>query len=154
MTGRMEKFVLEYAQSRNGTRAALAAGYSKAGASSEAHRLLRNPKVREKLNQIDGESATKASLSRKEWLERIVKLCSGQKPAIAIKALELYGKAQGMFEPDKVQHSGEMTEIHRLDDESLKNEIRDLDAKIAALEAQEDAEGRGAVAFPGQEQSA
>jgi phage terminase small subunit len=54
LTGKRAAFVREYAKDCNGTQAAIRAGYKKAGAHTEANRLLKNAAVRLELGKIVG----------------------------------------------------------------------------------------------------
>jgi len=49
LNARQERFVLEYLNLRNGTKAAIAAGYAQSSAAVQAHRLLKHATVREKI---------------------------------------------------------------------------------------------------------
>lgn len=47
LTPMQRRFCLEYLKDKNGTKAAIRAGYAKSGASTEAFRLLRNAEIRQ-----------------------------------------------------------------------------------------------------------
>jgi hypothetical protein len=58
LTPKQRAFVLEYLKDRNATQAAIRAGYSEASAHSQAHDLLKNPKVAEFLAQQEQQMVT------------------------------------------------------------------------------------------------
>lgn len=68
---RQKLFVKHYAKTRNGTKAAKAAGYSKRSASTTASELLTYPKVSEGINRELERRTVKFDLSADEVLEEI-----------------------------------------------------------------------------------
>lgn len=60
-------FVKAYRVDRNASKAAIAAGYAKAGAGVTGHRLLKNPKIRAEIERQDAELNEKLDLSV-EWV--------------------------------------------------------------------------------------
>lgn len=66
LTAPQEKFCREYARVRNGTRAAIEAGYSPYGAHSQAWRLLNMPKIQARLCEMNIPLPEK----RVDWRER------------------------------------------------------------------------------------
>jgi phage terminase small subunit len=74
LTRKQQIFIAEYLKDSNGTRAALAAGYSKNGAESTASTLLRNPKVSEVLSKKTASILEKLGLSAEKVLKELMKL--------------------------------------------------------------------------------
>jgi len=100
-----EKFVQLLSSGMSATQAYISAGYSKVGAGPSAYKLLKNPKVKNRLEELQRavqECAVKGvALSRENVLNRLAILSakaedSGQMSA-AIRAEELRGKELGMF---------------------------------------------------------
>lgn len=113
---RRETFAREYLKDLNGTRAAIAAGYSPATAAQAASRLLRHVKVREIIGEVQAELADAMTLDAawvleglRENYERAMTAApvydrEGKETGeyvyqgmVANKALELIGKHLGMF---------------------------------------------------------
>lgn len=69
---RVPRFVEEYAKDRNGTQAAIRAGYAAASAHSTASELLSNPKVREmveaEMARVSQEATVDAAMVLREYL--------------------------------------------------------------------------------------
>ncbi len=77
-TPKQQRFVEEYLVDGNGTRAAIAAGYAKSGARTEAARLLANAHIAQFLAEKraeQGERLSERTLVTKEWMSvRLAKL--------------------------------------------------------------------------------
>ncbi len=71
---RHETFCREYIIDLNGTRAAIAAGYTKKGAHVTASRMLSNPKVQGRLAELQKEKADKLDLSAEKVLGELSRL--------------------------------------------------------------------------------
>lgn len=63
LTAKQERFCLEYLVDRNGTRAAIRAGYGEKGAAVSACRMLKNDKVLARVRELQAEEAERLSLS-------------------------------------------------------------------------------------------
>ncbi len=72
LTAKQSKFVAEYLVDGNGTRAAVAAGYGRAGAHASASRTLRIGKVQKALRARQTADATRLSLSREDALQGLL----------------------------------------------------------------------------------
>jgi phage terminase small subunit len=95
------RFVDAYIQTGKVEKAAIMAGYSKAGAAASGSRLLKDPRVQQKLAAFRAETAEKLQLSQ-EWVLQETMLIAGNtmaKDADRLKALELLGKHLGTWEP-------------------------------------------------------
>jgi phage terminase small subunit len=68
---RHDTFCREYMKDLNGTRAAIAAGYSKKTAGVTASQLLNNPKVKAKLGELMEKHAIKLDLSAEQVLSEL-----------------------------------------------------------------------------------
>lgn len=73
MTGRQEKWVMNYATTGKGRQAAIDAGYSEKVASVVACRLLKNPEVISRLNSIREKDNRKMELTREKVLAELSK---------------------------------------------------------------------------------
>lgn len=71
---RHKKFAQEWVIDQNGTRAAMAAGYAESGAHVEASRLLRNPKVRKMIDELQSKRASKLELKAERVLEELARI--------------------------------------------------------------------------------
>lgn len=110
LTPKQAAFVREYLKDGNGTQAAIRAGYSPTGAKVEANRLLTNANVSKLLNESQAIVAKKSE-TEAEWVRRRLKEEADDFSEFAshsarIKALELIGKINGVFEADNAQSRG------------------------------------------------
>lgn len=71
---RQELFAQEYVIDLNGTRAAIAAGYSETTAASQASRLLTKSKVQKIVGQLQAKRATKLELKAEKIAEELQRL--------------------------------------------------------------------------------
>jgi len=136
LTEKQELFCLEYCKDFNATRAYKDAGYSAKSdkvAGVESHKLLKNPRIYTRINEMQTERAQEVKLDAQWVLERL-KLISDRcvqatpvidkdgnetgefkfDPAGANKATELIGKHLGMF-TDKMEIKGELS-VKKLED--------------------------------------
>jgi phage terminase small subunit len=107
LTARQMTFIEELPKNNwNGTKAAIAAGYSQKSAGVMAHRLLNNPKVYEELDKRKAEIAQKSDVEIAEIMEALREIAFGGIKATnteRLRALELLGKHIGLFEKDNEQ---------------------------------------------------
>ena len=97
-TRKQRKFIEEYVKCFNATEAAKKAGYSPRSAHAQGCRLLKDAKI---VSEIDG-----LQMSPDEIRMRIEAMArEGSTEAIKLRALELAGKATGIF-TEKVEISG------------------------------------------------
>lgn len=71
LTDKQTKFCEEYALSRNGTAAAILAGYSQNSAAQQASRLLSNVKIKDKVAQILAAATGRIGLELDQVLEEL-----------------------------------------------------------------------------------
>lgn len=100
-------FVREYLVDFNATQAAIRAGYSKKTAGSQAHDLLKKPEVQAALSEGQKRLA-EATETEAEWIRRRLKeeatdFTEFASHSARIRALELLGKINGVFELDNKQ---------------------------------------------------
>lgn len=106
----------EYLKDMNGTRAAIAAGYSPNGAEVTASKLLRNSKVSEQIDKKLGKKLDKLEISSDRILNELAKVA--------------------FLDPRKFyDEHGNLKPVTELDDESA--------AGLASLEVYEEYAGRG-----------
>jgi len=110
-------FVTEYLKDRNGTQAAIRAGYGAKGASTQAERLLRNVEIRAQVEAFVIKAEEKASLSIERTLREVARLA--------------YFDPRKLLNPD-----GSPKPIHELDDDTA--------ACLAGMDILEQFEGTGA----------
>jgi phage terminase small subunit len=102
LTLKQQAFCEAYLASGNGTRSAIAAGYSAKTAYVTSSKNLKNANIRQYLNSRLTERQDKAIASSNEILEYLTKLMRGQIPGVytsqKIQAAELLGKYYGLWE--------------------------------------------------------
>ncbi len=76
LTDKRWRFVMEYVIDSNGTRAAIAAGYSKGRADVTACELLKDYNVKAMIGKLMGEQAVKFEVQRDEILMHLVSCCT------------------------------------------------------------------------------
>lgn len=88
-------------------RAAIAAGYSRKGADTQANRMLKNAEIRLAINRGVREMTAKYEISKEKIAERLAHwaFSQGVHPAWSTKACELLGKANSMF-VERHEHTG------------------------------------------------
>lgn len=100
-------FVREYLVDFNATQAAIRAGYSKKTAASQAHDLLKKPDIQAALAEGQKRLAEKTE-TEAEWVRKQLKAEATDYSEFAshsarVRALELLGKVNGIFEKDNDQ---------------------------------------------------
>ena len=78
MTSKMKKFCLEYANTGNATQSAKSAGYSEKTAKSQGERLLRNPQVKQFLQELADEMQSSKIASAREMQEILTSIIRGE----------------------------------------------------------------------------
>ncbi|SMQ86833.1 Phage terminase, small subunit [Bacillus sp. OV166] len=73
LTDKQKKFVEIYIEISNGHKAAVIAGYAEIGASQEAYRLLRNPRVKEYIDELEKERRERIQNRLAAMVEQAVK---------------------------------------------------------------------------------
>jgi phage terminase small subunit len=93
LTNKQAKFLEEYLKDLNATQAAIRAGYSERSARAIGSNLLTKVDIQEAIRQAIPDEA--------EVKLRIARIARGEKPGVEmqheLKALELLGKAHGLF---------------------------------------------------------
>ena len=117
LTPKQAAFVREYAVDKNGKQAAIRAGYSPKTAEAQASRLLSYAKVRAAVDAALKEVAEKTE-TEAEWVRRRLKEEATDYSATAshsarVRALELLGKINGIFEADNKQRTDPLAEAIR-----------------------------------------
>lgn len=104
LTARQERFVAEYLVDGNGTRAAIAAGYGRAGARIAACRTLKNVYVQEALQARQSADATRLSTQRENVIQGLLEAIQAAKakrdPAAMISGWREIGRMLGFCAPD------------------------------------------------------
>lgn len=133
LTDKQQSFCCEYMIDKNGTQAAIRAGYSKNGADVTASQLLANTKVYARVKELQDEQETRTEITADfviQSLKEVALRCMTNKPVMewdyeakaltqkvdeegkgiyefdsqgANRALELLGKHKGVFEVDNKQ---------------------------------------------------
>ena len=101
LTVKQEKFCLEYAKTGNGTRSYLSAyspNNSNSAAGSEAHKLLKNPKIKARLKEIHERHNAEKIMQVEEMKMRLTNIARDEGSIKnALKAIELLAKIGGLF---------------------------------------------------------
>ena len=100
-------FVREYMADFNATQAAIRAGYSAKTAGQIGHELLKKPEVQQRLREFQQKAAEKTE-TEAEWIRRRLKeeatdFTEFASQSARVRALELLGKINGVFELDNKQ---------------------------------------------------
>lgn len=106
ITPKQQAFIQHYVSNGgNGTQAAIAAGYSPKGAAVMAHDLLKMEKIRKRLQPKRDEEKERLGLDADWIVSRLMKEAGDKEnsEAARVRALELLGKVEGIFAPDKKQ---------------------------------------------------
>lgn len=104
ITPKQQAFIQHYiANGGNGTQAAISAGYSPKGAGVQAHELLRMEKIQKRLQPKRDEEKERLGLDADWIVSRLMKEAGDPEnsEAARVRALELLGKVEGIFAPDK-----------------------------------------------------
>ena len=104
---RYERFCKEYVIDLNGTRAAIAAGYSKKTARSKASQLLTKVNIKARIAELQNDTGKKLDLTAEIVLAELKKIGfdKSEETRDRIRALELCGKHLKLF-TDRVQLEG------------------------------------------------
>lgn len=110
LSAKQAAFVREYLVDKNGTAAAIRAGYSARAAHQIASENLTKPTVKEAIQRAMDERAERVQVKADDVLRGIKEIADDKEaPEQArLKAFELLGKHLKLF-TDKVEHSGALT---------------------------------------------
>ena len=114
-TGKQAKFIQEYLKDSNATQAAIRAGYSAKTAAQIGEENLRKPDIRFAVDVAQKSIAEKTETDS-EWVRRRLKEEADDFSEFAshsarIKAIELIGKINGVFEIDNKQKVDPLSNI-------------------------------------------
>jgi phage terminase small subunit len=105
LTARQRAFVLEYAIDRNGTQAAVRAGYAPGSARVSASRLLTNAAVREAVEALGRRNAEQLQITRQQVLEELklaIQIAKQKSdPHAMIKGWVEIAKICGFYAPER-----------------------------------------------------
>lgn len=101
LTAKQARFIDEYLVDGNGTRAAVAAGYGRAGARVTACRTLANPNVRALIEERQAEDARRLQIEREGLIAALLEAFNiaraNQEPAAMVSACRELGRMLGMY---------------------------------------------------------
>lgn len=124
---KQETFCQEYIKDLNGSAAAIRAGYSRRGARRSASRMLTQPHIRARVEELKAQRAEATKMDAEYVLRELAaNVIDARKDGdwnASNRALELIGKHISMF-PDKV--SVDFRDVASLTDEELEAEARKL----------------------------
>ncbi|WP_223596702.1 terminase small subunit [Neobacillus bataviensis] len=112
LTDKQKKFSEIFLEISNGHKAAILAGYAEIGASQEAYRLLRNPRVKEYIDELEKERRDRiqgrlATMAEKS-AEMIFELAmSAESENVRLSAIKDILDRSGFKAPDKVEQKNE-----------------------------------------------
>ncbi|MEZ5643563.1 MAG: terminase small subunit [Burkholderiaceae bacterium] len=108
-TPKQAAFIAEYLVDRNATQAAIRAGYSPRTAASIGEENLRKPEIRaaidDHLRRLAEETMTEAQWVRLRLREEATEFGPDASHSARVRALELLGKINGIFEIENRQKS-------------------------------------------------
>lgn len=111
LSAQQERFCQEYAANgKNGTKAAIAAGYAEKAAAVTACRLLKKGKITSRVRELIKEQWDRLIITKEQVLletYEVAKETRATDPKSSLRALEMVGKELGMF-GDRVEHSGQI----------------------------------------------
>lgn len=118
LTPKQAAFVREYMKDSNGTQAAIRAGYAPKRADAIAYENLRKPEIASAITQAQAAIALKTE-TESDWVRRRLKeeaddFSEFSSHSARIKALELVGKINGIFEKDNTQKAPPLVGVVRL----------------------------------------
>lgn len=131
LTQRQLKFVLEYVKTGNSRKSALEAGYSPANADSQGSHLLRNPKVKAKIDELTNDMVERASVDHDFVIGNLVEIAQTKSESTAnrIKALELLGKYMSMFnDKQTIEQNISVKDYSNMSEEELDRELKKIEA--------------------------
>jgi phage terminase small subunit len=117
LTAKQRAFVTEYMKDRNGTQAALRAGYSEKAAGTVGCNLLKNPVVSKMIADMEEANQVEGLITVDKIVHRLNSIAENEaaKDSDKIRANELLGKYLGMF-TEKVEMKGQIdTAVTKLD---------------------------------------
>lgn len=101
LTPRQEAFCRHYLTEPSGTRAAIMAGYAESGAGQEAHRLLKNADILQKISSLRRAHAISYALDRDTMLDKLEAFFEdamrGQSYSAALRALLAQAELSGIM---------------------------------------------------------
>jgi phage terminase small subunit len=107
LTGKQSSFVREYLVDKNATQAAIRAGYSKKTAGAIGDENLKKPAIRaavdDGLKALAEKTETEAEWIRRRLRDEATDFSEFASHSARIRALELLGKINGIFEVDNKQ---------------------------------------------------
>lgn len=109
---KQEKLAKALASGATLSEAAKKAGYS--GSASSACETAKDPKVSARITELREKAEDAMECSRINFIRTIHSRFINEEHPHAAKYAELLGKAQGWFEPDKVELNGELDIIVRI----------------------------------------
>lgn len=123
LSERQERFCREYAATGNGSKAALAAGYSQRGPNATAARLLANASIKKRVEEIQRPQLEALEATTARTLAEVARIAYAsaaevQSGAVRIpdklRALDILCRAQGLYVQDKAGdcQSVNITVIH------------------------------------------
>ena len=132
---RQELFCQEYAVDRNGTQAAIRAGYSERSANQQSSDLMANPNIASRIDELTGKAIARAELRAEITVAEILvgirdnidNANNLKQTGPAMAGWKLLGQSQGMFK-DQI----EVNITERMSDDELEDSmVRGLQANPA-----------------------
>jgi phage terminase small subunit len=114
LTDKQKKFAEIYVEISSGHRAALQAGYAEVGASQEAYRLLRNPRVKEYIEELDKERRERLQSRLATMAEKAAEMVfqlamAAESESVRLTALRDILDRAGYKATDKVEQKNELS---------------------------------------------
>ncbi len=123
-------FVREYCLDKNGAQAATRAGYSKKTARQIADRLLSKVDIRQAVDaalaKLAFQTETDGQWVRRRLKEEAEDFSEGATPSSRVRAIELIGKINGVFEKDNAQKAGVFDKVPLETLKLIEDRLREL----------------------------
>jgi phage terminase small subunit len=111
LSAKQKRFVDEYLIDLNAKQAAIRAGYSPHSAEFQGSKLLALDKVSQEIKIKQDIIAKEFKVTREDLIKDLIAIKNSQIkefPPTSINAIKEIAKLLGLYEPDKVEHSGEI----------------------------------------------
>lgn len=134
LCGKMPLFVDEYMIDRNGSQAAIRAGYKSNNISGVAAKLLTHPLIIEEITKRDQQNREKNELSAEYVIQKLIKIVEATEtssPTNALRGLELLGKTLALFKERQELSGPDGAAIEY--EQKVKENVADFTSRIAGL---------------------
>ena len=128
LSDKQRQFCIEFLIDMNGSAAAVRSGYSPKTARQQAQRLLTKVDIQKHIKELQAERAERCKITADEIVERLVDIANQwqDKPAVAVRSLEILCRLLGFFEADNRQQAAHQILVVGM--EPLPNETKTIES--------------------------